>query len=126
MAIKAGQIIRAADFAPTAWQPVVFDNGWQNLGSGYYDVEFRYLPATGHLELRGAMMGGTLTSGTTAFHLPEGYRPSANCAAAVGVLASGWGAPRIVMWPNGEVSVHGADSSNGGQCSLVGIHVYIG
>jgi S-layer homology domain len=58
----------------TAGEPA-FQNGWTNTGLGKTTVGF-YKDTANVVHLKGSMSGGA--SGTTAFTLPAGYRPSAD------------------------------------------------
>jgi hypothetical protein len=51
-----------------------FENSWANLGGAYETAAF-YKDPFGRVHIKGAVDTGS--SGTTAFTLPEGYRPLA-------------------------------------------------
>lgn len=51
-----------------------FENSWANVGGSYETAAF-YRDPFGRVHIKGAVDTGT--SGTTAFTLPEGYRPAA-------------------------------------------------
>lgn len=125
MTIRAGQIIRAVDLAPTEWQPVELLNGWSNLGLEYYDCQFRYLPLTNEAELRGAIYspgGAALSDGTDIFQLPEGYRPSARVAQPVVSLSATGAAdnPNIRIRTNGVAQVYGVGGTVNGAIVVDG------
>ena len=126
MTIRAGQIIRAADLAPTEWQPVSFQNGWANLGLEYYDAQFRYLPLTNQVELRGAVYspgGSNKADGTTIFTLPEGYRPSARASQPVASLSAPGAAdnPTLRIRTNGEAQIYGVSGTANGAVAIDGM-----
>ena len=50
-------------------------NSWNNA-AGYGSTSY-WIDSCGIVHLSGAMSGGTASSGTTLFVLPEGYRPEA-------------------------------------------------
>ncbi|MDO9494197.1 MAG: hypothetical protein Q7J48_00705 [Nocardioides sp.] len=58
--------------APETPQPFTFENGWHDYYLAYNPARF-YKDPFGIVHLSGAIAGGTLHS--TAFTLPEGYRP---------------------------------------------------
>jgi len=58
--------------APETPQPFTFENGWHDYSLAYNPARF-YKDPFGIVHLSGAIAGGTLHS--TAFTLPEGYRP---------------------------------------------------
>lgn len=126
MAILAGQRIKAADLVPEAWQSVIFENGWSDLGAGWSAVSYRKHPKTGLVELRGACSGGTKTNGTTIYTLPTGYRPAAHEAHAIANLTSGSADPLIRILSTGEVQIHGMESSTNGAHAQTGIFFYVG
>jgi hypothetical protein len=57
----------------TAGEPP-FQNGWHNFGGGFSTGGF-FKDALGIVHLKGNLTGGT-GNGSTAFTLPEGYRPA--------------------------------------------------
>lgn len=85
--------------------PAVMQNGWTFpaglLNAGYMKT------VDGEVKLYGHAAPGTLTSGTTLFVLPAGYRPSSNvdCPALVLTTASTLG--RISITTAGEVKYYG-------------------
>jgi hypothetical protein len=94
----------------TAGEPP-FQNGWQNFGSGYSEAGF-FKDALGVVHLKGTIYGGT--NGTTAFTLPEGYRPAENLYMPLGSNASPIG---LGLSPDGQLApVCGAPSG----CNAVG------
>lgn len=64
-----------------------FENGWTNLGGGRSTAAF-YSDSQGLVHLKGVISG---TTATTAFTLPEAYRPSAQLFMPVAVGGPGYG-----------------------------------
>ena len=54
------------------WQDVTFENSWANAGGSYPDASY-YKDPFNVVHIKGTINTGS--SGTTAFTLPEGYRP---------------------------------------------------
>jgi hypothetical protein len=77
-----------------------FQNGWTNFGVGVSTGGF-YIDPASVVHLKGILNGGT--SGTTAFTLPVGYRPSAILVAPG--AAGGFGEVQIRIDPDGDVVV---------------------
>jgi hypothetical protein len=57
---------------PTAWTPVVFQNGWADL-AGWQAMQYRRVGDV--VQLRGVITAGAI--GAVAFTLPVGFRPPA-------------------------------------------------
>lgn len=55
------------------WNDPVFENGWVNVGAPYPNAGY-YKDPFERVHLRGRI--GTGVAATTAFTLPEGYRPN--------------------------------------------------
>ncbi len=64
-----------------------FENGWSNLGGGRSAAAF-YRDSQGLVHLKGVLSG---TTATTAFTLPQGYRPSEQLFMPVAVGGPGFG-----------------------------------
>ncbi|PXY20872.1 hypothetical protein [Prauserella muralis] len=127
MPIYAGQIIRAADLVPTEWQPVAFQNGWRNYGNGWSDVQFRYLPLTDQVEIKGTMISGTEADNTVVFTLPEGYRPSSNCSFPIGHVSTPTDSvAQVRFYSDGTVRIYGLAAINIAAMVLEGIQFYRG
>lgn len=58
-----------------AWQAVVYANGWADYDATEWFGGQYYKDSLGIVHLRGLLRTGTVTSGTTMFTLPAGYRP---------------------------------------------------
>ena len=58
----------------TAGEPP-FQNGWHNIGSDHSEAGF-FKDALGIVHLQGGILTPTANSGSTAFTLPQGYRPA--------------------------------------------------
>ena len=71
--------------SPWYWNPVTFENSWDNVGTPYYDTKYAK-DAWNRTRLRGRIDTGT--SGTAALTLPVGFRPNATiefiCAGKAG------------------------------------------
>jgi hypothetical protein len=112
---------------PETWHAASLVNSWANSGSGP-NMQYRMLaspPAT--VEVIGDVNAGTLTSPTTIFTLPSGYRPAK--AQAYTPIASGGGSgltvgtSRIVFNTNGTVTATGmAGFTAGGR---IFIHYFL-
>jgi hypothetical protein len=89
----------------TAWTAVsAFTNSWVSFGAPEFAPGFRLV--NGWVRLRGCMKSGT--SGTAAFTLPSGYRPTATCgfpAVANGAFAS------VSIASTGAVTATGSNAS---------------
>jgi hypothetical protein len=93
-----------------SFHAVSFQNGWSNSGSGP-NMEYRFNPANGKVDVIGDMNAGTLTSPTTIFTLPAAYRP-ANQQSCLPVASGGGagltvGTSRFVFNANGTVTATG-------------------
>jgi S-layer homology domain len=75
-----------------------FENGWTNIGLGFETAGF-YIDPANVVHLKGLLNSGL--SGTTAFTLPVGYRPSAIVLAPGS--AGGFGVIEIEITPDGFV-----------------------
>jgi hypothetical protein len=58
------------------WIAPTLQNSWINWGSGLEDAGYMK-DRFGFVHLKGVIKSGVITSGTTIFTLPEGYRPGA-------------------------------------------------
>lgn len=94
------------------WQSPVYENSWVD-----YDTEFSpggyYKDSLNNIHLRGLIKGGTFP--TTAFTLPEGYRPEYR---ALFTTISNGAIGRIDIYPNGAVT---AFAGNATYFSLEGV-----
>lgn len=107
--------------AALTWIEVsTFTNSWVNFGSPYYNSAYSK-DVHGWVHLRGAVKNGT--DDTSAFTLPDGYRPSSSLFFGVGE----WGgnAGRVIIGSNGTVDCHAADSGTE-FISFDTIHFYVG
>lgn len=64
-----------------------FENSWDNVGGGYETAGF-YKDPYGRVHLKGAVDTGS--AGTTAFTLPENYRPAATVRIAINTGGSAY------------------------------------
>lgn len=103
MAVKANDV---------TWTPVIFQNGWQNFGSGFQSCQFRKVGSD--VVLRGIAKGGTLN--VAIFTLPVGYRPAATLGPAViASQTTGEAGVRLGIATDGTVTTgtFGAPQTNG-------------
>lgn len=133
MALYAGEIIRAADLTPTDWQPVVFRSPWRNYGSGWSDAQFRYHPLTNSVEVKGTINGNdengdnNVPAESTAFVLPEGYRPISNLATFAGHVSSPVSSNIEVRFlSSGSVNIIGANALTNAVVVIDGVMFYVG
>ena len=98
---------------PEAWREIddaagknpTFDNSWDNVGTPYANAAF-YKDLFGVVRLQGRIDTGA--TGTVAFTLPAGYRPSDELAFTVHNTAGGPGPGGASVWvkveANGDVT----------------------
>lgn len=67
-----------AKAADSGWKAVEFENSWKNTGGAFMTAAYRKQGNT--VRLRGVVEGGA--SGSVAFTLPAGFRPTATSAFA--------------------------------------------
>jgi hypothetical protein len=101
MAVFVVRIVGSEPFhiVGTAGEPA-FENGWTNTGLGFETAGF-YIDSMNVVHLKGLLNGGA--SGTDAFHLPAGYRPSAIVLAPGS--AGGFGDIQVEARPDGGVRI---------------------
>lgn len=80
------------------WSPVTFQNSWANTGTPYYDAAY-HRDAFGVVRMRGRIDTGS--SGTVAFTLPVGFRPTAQMDFSVDNSGS---IAQVSIAANGEVT----------------------
>ena len=88
------------------WQPLVFQNGWSDLGGSY---QSRYRRCVGGVDIVVSANSGTITSGTVIATLPTLYRPIAICTFPVFTsnIAGITQLPRMEVHPDGTIRVFG-------------------
>jgi len=137
MPIYAGQVIRAVDVNPTTWTPVEFESPWRNYGNGWSDAQFRFIPLTSSVQIKGSIIGSTpgqannIPSDSLAFRLPEGYGPVANLAVPIAHLSEPPSASvtlRIMRLSTGgaEARILGANALNTAAVTFDGVEFYVG
>jgi hypothetical protein len=84
----------AHDVGTTGEPP--FQNGWTNFGTSWSQAGF-FKDGLGFVHLKGTISSGTLD--TTAFTLPEGYRPDKNLFAP----CAGTNCTSVFVFPDGQV-----------------------
>lgn len=96
----------------TPWTPVVFQNGWKNVGSSNMPAQYRR--KNGIVYLRGLINGGGVA---VAFTLPLGFRPLLSTSGdELRFMAAndlGSGATMLSVKQNGEVSMQVSKASSG-------------
>jgi hypothetical protein len=119
-------VARLNALLPGAWQQVNggvgFAAGWSDFGAGYRPVKYR-INENGDVEFDGAATNGaSVTSPSTIFTLPSGYRPSANVAISLTLAATTAAARFLNVAPTGVVDVRGwAGSAVTGPLHLTGL-----
>jgi hypothetical protein len=86
----------------TAGEPP-FQNGWHNFGGGFSTGGF-FKDALGIVHLKGNLTGGT-GNGTTAFTLPEGYRPAEALVIPAAGGVAGPVAANVAVLQDGQLQV---------------------
>jgi hypothetical protein len=101
MAVFVVRIVGSEPFhiVGAAGEPA-FQNAWTNLGLGFETAGF-YIDSANVVHLKGLLNGGL--SGTDAFTLPAGYRPSAIVLAPGS--AGGFGDVQVEARPDGGVRI---------------------
>lgn len=91
------------------WQPIVFQNGWSDLGGAY---QSRFRRCVGGVDLVVSANSGTLTAGTTIATLPVSHRPIAICTFPVFTsdIAGLSQLPRMEVHPDGAIKIFGFPS----------------
>lgn len=85
-----------------AWQPLTLQNGWTNFGSPFADAKY-YRDPFGIVRVVGLITGGTTTSGTVLFTLPENFRPADQYMYEV--LVGGNALGRVDLLANGDLTI---------------------
>jgi hypothetical protein len=86
----------------TAGEPP-FQNGWHNFGGSFSTAGF-FKDALGIVHLKGNITGGT-GNGTTAFTLPEGYRPTEDLVIPAAGGVAGPIAANVAVLHDGQLQV---------------------
>lgn len=105
----AGKVVAAAQaLVATPWTGLTFTAPWVNYGSVYQTGQFRKI-GNDIVYLRGLVAGGASVTGSAAFTLPVGFRPSSrvqfpidhngNSAGAVTIDTAGVG---NIYWISGD------------------------
>ncbi len=103
----------------------IFENGWANYSSPFGPLRF-IKDTLGFVVITGAVTGGTPSSATPIFTLPDGYRPEYQEAFIIPsdsiTVVNGDAFRRIIVYPDGKVSVTAAAAADytGGN-NFVGI-----
>jgi len=98
---------------PEGWHEIgeasepAFENSWQNF-SATYDTAAFYKDALGIVRLKGGVSTGA--SATTAFTLPENYRPTKRLWLVT--VGSAGAIARVIIEPSGTVSPAGSTASS--------------
>lgn len=123
MAFLAGQKLRASllsVYLADDWNAITLQNSWANRG-GYAVSSYRKIWDGAALEIVLNCTTGTVTSGTTVFNLPAGFRPTNAVQFQVtGRIAS---APQqvsaIEVTSDGNAKCYDMGSSTTCHCSVV-------
>lgn len=99
--------------ASGSWSTPALQNGWVQYGGGYSSSQYTK-NTDGIVSLRGIIKSGTVTSGTTIFTLPSGYRPTniVICSEITNPDAYA----RVDVYPDGRVMTR--EGVNAGWLSL--------
>ena len=104
--------------ADLSWIDATFTNSWSDYSASSYAASY-CIDGWGFVHLRGAIKNAS-ASGTSAFTLPVGYRPSYNKNLPSDCYAGAYG--RVTISPDGSVTPYGDYR----YISLDGISFYAG
>lgn len=117
--LKAG--VFAATWAEETWHAVTFQNGWANLGGNWETAAYRKMP-DGIVRLKGVIVGGTKTDGTTITTLPSGYRPARDTILMGGNASAAGSTPSVrIFSATGNVQIFGMSGTVSGAHSWDGL-----
>jgi hypothetical protein len=95
----------SANTTTVSWHNATLGHGWKRYGPTYAPAGYTK-DANGIVHLKGGISGGS--SGTTAFVLPRGYRPSHDLGLPVYTYIGTEGS--LSIYPNGDVQPSGSDA----------------
>lgn len=84
---------------PNEWNDATVETGWSNAGAPYFNAGYRLGIGDDTLELRGNVTPDSpSSSGTVAFTLPIGFRPSADVSFVTDIeYGAGFTAARVLI-----------------------------